>query len=163
MAYSAFDAMNDSAGDDMYVTGGAITASEYEENMTPADQKKYEDELMHLFLYAYNSDPLMAKYPTVGFKHWLTSIDGDDWRARAENIPDFPEREGPDSLYTPGEPIAIIQRLAHLHTGRIEDLITIVDSNIQVDSAGSQYQGPRGNPQPYNEGIENLREGPSDY
>ena len=57
MANNAFDAMNNSADSDMYITGGSITMSEYEQNMNPNDQKKYEELLMNEFLSAYQSDP----------------------------------------------------------------------------------------------------------
>ena len=52
MANNAFDAMNSSAGGDMHITGGAITMSEYEQNMTPEDQKRYETLLMGEFMSA---------------------------------------------------------------------------------------------------------------
>jgi len=148
MANNAFDAMNDSAGSDMHITGGAITVSEYENNMDPSDQKEYEETLMELFQTAYQNDVLLRKYPNVSFKHWLTTIDGDDWRAKAEDYDETRVKgEGSDFMY-PGdaggvqtyempeqfnqkEQIYLLQRLAHLHTGLVEDLVTIVESNAQ--------------------------------
>ena len=38
MANEAFDMMNDAADTDMYITGGSITVSDYEQIMTPIDQ-----------------------------------------------------------------------------------------------------------------------------
>ena len=68
MANNAFDMMNNSAGNDMYATGGAITVSEYEQNMTPEDQKRYETLLMDEFMSAYGSDPHKGN---LDFKHRL--------------------------------------------------------------------------------------------
>ena len=46
MANNAFDNMNNAAGNDMYFTGGSITMSEYEQNMNPEDQRRYETMLI---------------------------------------------------------------------------------------------------------------------
>jgi hypothetical protein len=163
---NAFNSMNNSAGGDMYITGGAITLSEYEQNMNPDDQSEYENTLMELFHTAYQGDPIMARYPNVSFKHWLTTIDGDDWREGALDYAEMRRKgEGGDFTYMgdggivqayappPGyerdEQIYLLQRLAHLHTGRIEDLIDIVESGVQEvpvtlqDMPGSApMQGP---------------------
>ena len=140
--------MNQSAGGDMYITGGSIELSEYENNMTPNDQKEYEDTIMELFQQAYQNDVLLKKYQNVSFKHWLATIDGDDWRSKAEDYDETRVKgEGSDFMY-PGdaggvemyevpeqlnqkEQIYLLQRLAHLHTGLVEDLVTIVESNAQ--------------------------------
>ena len=63
---NAFDSMNNSAGGDMYITGGAISMSEYEDNMTPDDQTKYERTLMQRFQSAYANDPYKQN---LDFKH----------------------------------------------------------------------------------------------
>ena len=156
MANNAFDAMNDSAGSDMYITGGAITVSEYEQNMSPDDQREYENTLMDLFQTAYQNDTLLQKYPNVSFKYWLSTIDGDDWRYKAEDYDETRQKgEGSDFMY-PGdaggvqtyeppeqfnqnEQIYMLQRLAHLHTGLIEDIVRIVEPLAQD---GVTQQGP---------------------
>ena len=71
MANNAFDNMNNAAGSDMYITGGAITSSEYEQNMTPSDQSEYEALLMEEFMAAYASDPHKRN---LSFKSWLKSL-----------------------------------------------------------------------------------------
>ena len=129
MANNAFDAMNDSAGNDMYVTGGSITMSEYEQNMNPEDQRKYETLLMDEFMSAYGSDPHKGN---LDFKHWLGSLNFDLIRERALKFDDImASNHGSQRLrfMQDGRPIedaGMLQKLAHLHTGRIEDLVEIV-------------------------------------
>ena len=161
MAYNAFDAMNESAGSDMYITGGAITVSEYENNMDPTDQKEYENTLLELFSSAYQNNYLIAsgRYPNVSFKHWLTTVDGEDWRERAHDYDEARKKgEGSDFMYmgdagmvenylSPSgydkdEEIYLLQSLAHLHTGRVEDLVSIVESlDTSVDRITQIWQG----------------------
>ena len=124
--------MNESAGEDMYISGGAISVSEYEQNMTPDDQKKFESLVMNEFMATYDSDPHKGN---LDFKHWLGSLNVDLLRERALKFEDLRaknygsqkimEREDGREL----EDAGMLQKLSHLHTGRIEDLITIVESN----------------------------------
>ena len=129
MANNAFDAMNRSAGNDMYITGGSITSSEYEQNMNPEDQRKYETLLMDEFMSAYGSDPHKGN---LDFKHWLGSLNFDLLRERALKFDDImASNHGSQRLrfMQDGRPIedaGMLQKLAHLHTGRIEDLVEIV-------------------------------------
>ena len=128
---SAFDAMNNSAGNDMYITGGSITSSEYEQNMTPEDQKKYETLLMDEFMSAYGSDPHKGN---LDFKHWLKTLNFELLRERALKFDDIMAgNNGSQKLRTmqdgrPLEDAGMLQKLAHLHTGRIEDLAEIVST-----------------------------------
>ena len=131
MANDAFDAMNQSTGDDMYVTGGSITNSEYEQNMSPPEQKKYETLLMDEFMSAYGTDPHKGN---LDFRHWLKTLNFDLLRERADKFDEvrsknnglqrLVEREDGREL----EDAGMLQRLAHLHTGRIEDLAEIVST-----------------------------------
>ena len=134
MANNAFDAMNNSAGSDMYITGGAIELSEYENNMNPDDQKKYEQVIMDRFQMAYARDPYKQN---LDFKHWLQTLNPELYRERAQKYDDIKaENNGMYKLQNM-EPLnaalledaGLLQDLAHLHTGRIEDLVTIVESN----------------------------------
>ena len=143
MANNAFDAMNDSAGSDMYVTGGSITSSEYEQNMDPIDQKKYEELLMAEFMSAYGSDPHKGN---LDFKHWLGSLNFDLLHERALKFDDIiASNNGSQKLMMMQggrvlEDAGMLQRLAHLHTGRIEDLAEIV-------STMEPQQSPQQDPQ----------------
>ena len=83
---NAFNSMNNSAGGDMYVTGGAITMSEYEQNMNPNEQSKYEGALMERFKMAYTRDPYKQN---LDFKHWLGSLNPDLYRERAQKYEDI--------------------------------------------------------------------------
>ena len=143
MANNAFDAMNDSVGDDMYVTGGSITSSECEQNMAPEDQKKYETLLMDEFMSAYSSDPHKGN---LDFKHWLGSLNFELLRERALKFDDImASNRGSQKLMLmedgrPLEDAGMLQRLAHLHTGRIEDLAEIVST---MEPAVSPMQQPQ--------------------
>tara|TARA_R110000824_G_scaffold265861_1_gene454793 strand:- start:84 stop:569 length:486 start_codon:yes stop_codon:yes gene_type:complete len=143
MANNAFDAMNGSAGDDMYTTGGSITTSEYEQNMAPEDQRRYETLLMDEFMMAYGSDPHKGN---LDFKHWLGSLNFELLRERALKFDDImASNRGSQKLMMmqdgrPLEDAGMLQRLAHLHTGRIEDLAEIVST---MDPQMSQQQQPQ--------------------
>ena len=143
MANNAFDAMNSSAGNDMYVTGGSITMSEYEQNMTPEDQKKYETLLMDEFMASYGSDPHKGN---LDFKHWLKSLNFDLIRERALKFDDIKAgNNGTQKLMLMQdgrelEDAGMLQRLAHLHTGRIEDLAEIVSTMEPATSPSQQPQ-----------------------
>ena len=148
MANNSFDAMNDSAVNDMYVTGGAITVSEYEQNMTPEEQGRYETLLMDEFMSAYGSDPYKGN---LDFKHWLGSLNFDLLRERSEKFDDIQaSNNGLQRLrgMQDGrilEDAGMLQRLAHLHTGRIEDLaeiVSIMDPGVSPVQQ-SEFRRPR--------------------
>jgi len=153
--YDAFDAMNKSAGSDMYFSGGAISHSEYEQNMTPDEQKRYEDLLLSEFQMAYNRDPYKRN---LDFTHWLKTLNPDLYRERALKYDDIKaQNHGVHKLRGMDpqegallEDAGILQSLAHLHTGRIEDLVEIVStmepSDIGFDSgmAAPQFREPAG-------------------
>ena len=164
---NAFNSMNDRAGGDMYITGGAITLSEYEQNMNPEEQGRYEDALMESFQNAYTRDPYRQN---LDFKHWLGSLNPDLYRERAQNYEDIQAENNGVYKLMGMDPIegaliqnaGIIQKLAHLHTGRIEDLIEIVESNAQEVPAMPQGM-PGGAPQPAPmQGPESMYEGGGD-
>ena len=131
MANNAFDAMNSSADSDMYVTGGSITSSEYEQNMAPEDQRKYETLLMDEFMMAYGSDPHKGN---LDFKHWLGTLNFDLIRERALKFDDITaSNRGTQKLMMMQEgrlleDAGMLQKLAHLHTGRVEDIAEIVST-----------------------------------
>ena len=147
MANNAFDAMNSSADSDMYVTGGSITMSEYEQNMDPEDQRKYEALLMDEFISAYGSDPHKGN---LDFKHWLGTLNFDLIRERALKFDDIAaSNRGTQKLMMMQdgrilEDAGMLQRLAHLHTGRVEDIAEIVSTMEpkQPPQQGSQFRRP---------------------
>jgi hypothetical protein len=143
MANNAFDAMNSAAGNDMYVTGGSITTSEYEQNMSPEDQKRYETLLMDEFMLTYGSDPHKGN---LDFTHWLKTLNFDLLRERADKFDEVrASNNGAQKLMqmVDGrilEDAGMLQRLAHLHTGRIEDLAEIVST---MEPAMAPIQQPQ--------------------
>ena len=136
--------MNNAAGNDMYITGGSITFSEYEQNMSPEDQSKYENILSDRFLIAYNQDPYKGN---LDFDHWLKTLNADLYRERAKKYTTIKGMNNGVDILMSSEPqqgqllqdAGIIQDLAHLHTGRIEDIIEIV-ANLDVEGM-SPMQG----------------------
>ena len=142
MVNDAFDMMNNSAGNDMYATGGAITMSEYEQNMTPEDQKRYETLLMDEFMSAYGSDPHKGN---LDFTHWLKTLNFELLRERALKFEEVrASNNGMQRLMQMQdgrelEDAGMLQKLAHLHTGRIEDLAEIVST---MEPAVSPMQQP---------------------
>tara|TARA_R100001530_G_scaffold84941_1_gene59178 strand:+ start:81 stop:614 length:534 start_codon:yes stop_codon:yes gene_type:complete len=153
MANNVFNAMNDAAGNDMYITGGSIMHSEYEQNMTPADQKAYENLVMDRLIMAYNRDPYKQN---LDFKHWLGTLNPELYRERALKYEDIKaENNGRAKLVSMQdgpllEDAGLLQSLAHLHTGRIEDLIEIAE-NIGTDElsptqGGIPFRRPGGMP-----------------
>ena len=145
----AFNALE--SDDDAYVTGGAITVSEYEQNMTPADQKSYEDTLMRTFQTSYGRDPYKRD---LNFDHWLKTLNPELVRERATKWEDIKASDsGIRKLQNmhPRETLlhedaGLLQRLAHLHTGRIEDIVEIVKS-IAPESQPQMQQAEFRQPQ----------------
>ena len=138
----AFDVMNSATNDDMYVTGGSLIVSEYEHNMSPQDQDNYERLLMYRFQMAYDRDPYKQN---LDFDHWLKTLNPELYRERAAKYDDivdqnygFYKLKGMDPLEGALiEDAGILQGLAHIHTGRIEDLIRIVED---MDSGGMDFE-----------------------
>jgi len=144
---NAFDEMNNAAGGDMFITGGSIFNSKYENEMTPGEQSEYENEIYRLFVLSFNRDPLVKQHP-VSFNYWLKKQDAEDLTALAsawedkehirkergiiaqQDEKDF-RWEGFHDDFTEEVLAGDLQKLAHLHTGRIEDLIDIV-SNLPI-------------------------------
>ena len=123
---NAFDEMNNAAGGDMFITGGAMFNSKYENDMTPQEQGEYEIELKSLFMRAYNSDQKVRQHP-VSFNYWLKKQNPEDMEAMADKLDHLKDTGQPYEQPVPYEIISSnLQKLAHLHTGRIEDLFDIV-------------------------------------
>tara|TARA_R100000781_G_C4021287_1_gene107227 strand:- start:156 stop:578 length:423 start_codon:yes stop_codon:yes gene_type:complete len=124
-----FDLMNNIAGNDMYITGGAITMSEYEQNMTPVEQKKYEELVKEEFQSAFNSDPHKGN---LDFKHWVKTLNWELINERALKFDDvIRSNYGDQKLMQRADGRALedagaLQKLAHLHTGRIKDLLEVI-------------------------------------
>ena len=124
-----FDLMNNIAGNDMYITGGAITISEYEQNMTPVEQKKYEELVKEEFQSAFNSDPHKGN---LDFKHWVKTLNWELINERALKFDDvIRSNYGDQKLMQRADGRALedagaLQKLAHLHTGRIKDLLEVI-------------------------------------
>ena len=149
----AFNNMNN-VDPDMYITGGAVTFSEYEQNMNPQDQKAYENLLMDRFVMAYNSDPYKQN---LDFKHWLKTLNPDLIRERALKYEDIKaESNGLQKLMEKEdgrllEDAGFLQSLSHLHTGRIEDIIEIaetIDPQELSPFKETQPRRPSGMPAP---------------
>jgi hypothetical protein len=174
MANNAFDAMNDSVGGDMYLTGGAITVSEYEQNMGPDEQSNYEDFIDRNFKDAWFLDPYKGD---LSYSHWLKSLNVDLVAERAAEYEEIKHGKSIDIVgggatswlnvkdiypgmteygYAIVQNAGVLQNLAQLHTGRIEDLIAIAAAI--PDTSTYQGEGSIGgrNRDPLGQTVEHL-------
>ena len=128
----AFNSMN--AGDpDMDVaTGGAITYSEFEMDMTPKQQEKYRKTLMNTLDTAYRSDPHKGR---LGFADWLDNLKPDLITERARkweevrNDKDVMNQIDPKE-FSVLEDSGLLESLLMKHTGRLEDVRDVIGSDI---------------------------------
>ena len=117
---------------------GNIIDSEYENNMNPVDQSKYEKLVYNELYNLFNNDPYKKGLP---FNHWVSSIDIDSTENKAARFDTVKNHRFSNNIFRNMDPqeaselhgSGILQRLAHLHTGRIEDLIEIA-KNIHAKS-----------------------------
>ena len=128
----AFNSMN--AGDpDMDVaTGGAITYSEFEMDMTPKQQEKYRKTLMNTLDTAYRSDPNKGR---LGFSDWLDNLRPDLVMERANKWEEV--RRDKDVMnemdpkeFSVLEDSGLLQGLLMKHTGRLEDVRDVIGSDV---------------------------------
>ena len=127
----AFDAMN-VADPDMDVTGGAITYSEFEMDMTPKQQEKYRKTLMNTLDTAYRSDPHKGR---LGFADWLDNLRPDLVRERARKWEEVRNDKDAMNQINPKEfsileDSGLLENLLMKHTGRLEDVRDIIGSDI---------------------------------
>ena len=111
-----------------FTIGGAIAMSEYETEMSPDEQSNYEDLVDRNLRQAYNLDPYKGN---LDYVHWLGTVRSDLLADRASEWDEFErglkqrgDRMDMSILQIAGS----LQKLAHLHTGRIEDIIEIAKS-----------------------------------
>ena len=130
----AFDAMNKAAPDND-ITGGAIMYSEYEMDMTPKEQAKYEKVLLESLDLAYRDDPHKGK---LGFKDWLDNLKPDLVRERAlewdkvRNDKDAMNKMDPKE-YSIIEGSGLLQNLLDKHTGSVEDVRDVIGDKVPRD------------------------------
>ena len=118
----AFDAMN-ATDPDTDVTGGAIEYSSYEMDMSPSEQKGYEENLKSALSISYRSDPYKGK---LGFQDWFKELRPDLVMERARKWEELREDKKMDTVDSKEERIleasGILQRLLNKHTGRLADV-----------------------------------------
>ena len=130
----AFDAMN-TVDPDMDLTGGAIEYSSYEMDMSPSEQKGYEENIKDALSLTYRSDPHKGK---LSFQNWLKGLRPDLVMDRARQWEELREdakgvegyRERMDALGPKEsrllEDSGMLQRLLDKHTGRLQDIYGMV-------------------------------------
>ena len=122
----AFDAMN-TADPDMDMTGGAIEYSSYEMDMSPSEQKGYEENLKASLSMSYRSDPYKGK---LSFQNWLKELRPDLVIERARKWEELREDRKLDAIDSKEarilEDSGMLQRILDQHTGRLEDARSIV-------------------------------------
>lgn len=87
---AAFEMMQ-SGDPDKYLDGGAIEHSEYEMDMSPAQQEKFQVLNQDLFKGLYDADPLVDR-ENLPYRSFLENIDFELLRLRAE---DYDETKAP--------------------------------------------------------------------
>ena len=127
----AFDAMN-TADPDNDIGGGAIAYSQFEMDMTPKEQKKYQETLLNTLDSAYRSDPHKGR---LGFADWLDNLRPDLVMERARKWEEArDDKEVMDKIdpseYSVLEDSGLLQSLLMKHTGRLEDVRDVIGSDI---------------------------------
>ena len=128
----AFNSMNAGDPDMDVVTGGAITYSEFEMDMTPKQQEKYRKTLMNTLDTAYRSDPHKGR---LGFADWLDNLRPDLVTERARkweevrNDKDVMNQIDPKE-FSVLEDSGLLESLLMKHTGRLEDVRDVIGSDI---------------------------------
>jgi hypothetical protein len=127
----AFNAMN-TADPDNDIGGGAIAYSQFEMDMTPKEQKKYQETLLNTLDSAYRSDPHKGR---LGFADWLDNLRPDLVMERARKWEEArDDKEVMDKIdpseYSVLEDSGLLQSLLMKHTGRLEDVRDIIGSDI---------------------------------
>ena len=127
----AFNAMN-TADPDNDIGGGAIAYSQFEMDMTPKEQKKYQETLLNTLDSAYRSDPHKGR---LGFADWLDNLRPDLVMERARKWEEArDDKEVMDKIdpseYSVLEDSGLLQSLLMKHTGRLEDVRDVIGSDI---------------------------------
>jgi|TARA_Y100000034_G_scaffold78972_1_gene94829 hypothetical protein len=128
----AFNAMNAGDPDMDAITGGAITYSEFEMDMTPKQQEKYRKTLMNTLDTAYRSDPNKGR---LGFSDWLDNLRPDLVMERAKKWEEV--RRDKDVMnemdpkeFSVLEDSGLLQSLLMKHTGRLEDVRDVIGADV---------------------------------
>ena len=156
MANNVFSKMIDATkGADIF---GMISPSDYEQNMNPSDQGAYEEAVMGAFQEYYNSYLFSSTGTPLSFDMWVKTIDTESIEDQAlkyserKDSPVFRQQENFQKLSIADK----LQKLAHLHTGRVEDLVDIVSAiDTPAPPAGQPagMQPPQPGPGPLPQGI----------
>ena len=127
----AFNAMN-REDPDMSLTGGAITYSEFEMDMSPKEQERYRKTLMGTLDTTYRTDPHKGK---LGFADWLDNLKPELIKERARKWEEI--RRDKDVMnemdpkeFSVLEDAGLLQTLLQKHTGRLEDVRDVIGADI---------------------------------
>jgi len=128
----AFDAMNAADPDMDAITGGAITYSEFEMDMTPKEQEKYRKTLMTALDTTYRSDPNKGR---LGFADWLDNLKPDLVMERARKWEEVRNDKDVMNQMDPKEfgvleDSGLLQSLLMMHTGRLEDVRDVIGADV---------------------------------
>ena len=130
----AFNNMNNAAPD--FDIGGAIESpSKYETEMTYPERKDYQSSLMSRLQGSYDRD---TKKGPLGFRSWLNNM---NWKLQDERFKGWDDfqnmskskqkafiKENPEE-YKLRQDAGELRKLADLHTGNLEDLVSVAKSS----------------------------------
>ena len=126
----AFEAMNANSPD-KDITGGTIAYSEFEMDMSPREQKKYQKTLLTTLDTASRKDPHKGK---LGFSDWLDNLKPSLVLERARKWEELREDKKVSTMdpeeFSLLENSGLLQNLLQKHTGRLEDVRDIIGSDI---------------------------------
>ena len=128
----AFNAMNAEDPDMDVATGGAITYSEFEMDMTPKQQEKYRRTLMNTLDITYRNDPNKGR---LGFADWLDNLKPDLITERARKWEEVRHDKDVMNQIDPKEfsvleDSGLLESLLMKHTGRLEDVRDVIGSDV---------------------------------
>jgi hypothetical protein len=138
MANKAFNAMQSVTKGNMQELMGRISGTEYEQNMSPKDQTAYENAIIDAFTEYYNSYAFNHQGgEPLSMNLWMKTVDPNNLEENAMRFADNTiDKQTPE--YRMASIANKLQKLAHLHTGRIEDLLEIATSIESEEMLGNK-------------------------
>lgn len=122
----AFKYMKEGSPDNN-ITGGAIEYSQYEMDMTPAQQKDFETETLSLFKNLYNVDPLVDR-KKLPYKSWLKALSSERIEELSKEYEDVKAPRSPEAIISKD-----LLKQASKHWGGVEGFESIRKMGLESD------------------------------
>ena len=122
----AFKYMREGSPDNN-ITGGAIEYSQYEMDMTPAQQKDFATETLSLFKNLYNVDPLVDQ-KKLPYKSWLKTLSSERIKELSKEYEDVTAPRNPEAIIAND-----LIKQASKHWGGVEGFELIRKMGLESD------------------------------